>query len=305
MNRTGKRVFLILICLTLLNGCTVRIAYAVLDNILGWQLGQYVSLKGEQKALSKKTFKRFHSWHRQTQLPLYIDYLKTLKQGMIGGNISGQYLHAESDKLQELMDLSIAKLAPGLTEIAQSLNEEQIQEIVKALDEEREEYRKDYIEDSDEKVQKRRIRDITRYIGGFFGSFTEDQKQTLKNWEESLTPHEELMLDQQLTWQADFLHAMSLRTNASLLEEKIHSLMLFRTDNWNPELQKVLDVNQDLTFSMLAKLFNSQTPKQKKKLEKKFDQYINDLSILARKAGKSQISNTQTKEHLKKQYASH
>jgi hypothetical protein len=35
---------------------------------------------------------------------------------------------------------------------------------------------------------------------------------------------------------------------------------------------------------MLATLFNSQTPKQKKQLERKFDQYIRDFTILASKA---------------------
>lgn len=289
-----RRIALVVCCSFLLSSCTVRIAYSVLDNILGWQLGQYVSLKGEQKTQSKRMFKDFHAWHRRTQLPLYANYLDTLKEGMLAGDITSGYLHDESDKLQDLMDISLAKLMPGLTEVAISLDEKQIQEVVEQLEKEREEYREDYIEDSEEKIQKRRIQDLTRYIGGFFGSFTDEQEAILKNWEENLIPHEKLMLSQQLQWQEAFLEAMQDRADFDQLQRKLHALLLFRTDNWDPELQKALDVNQEQTFKMLATLFNSQTPKQKKKLENKFDQYIKDLRILASKAENSKLRTADT-----------
>ena len=264
MIRTLKRSALVLFCLLVLSGCTIRIAYAMLDTLMSWQLGQYVSLHGEQKKLSKKRFKEFHDWHRNTQLTLYAQYLEELKRGMLAGNITGRYLHSESDKLQVLLDQSIEYLVPGLTDVAISLSDEQIQEIVAKLGKEREEYKTDYLDADDKKVQKRRIRDITRYIGGFFGTFSDEQKQLLRQWEENLIPHEALMIHQQNLWQQEFLEAMANRSNRLALEKKVHSLMLVSTDNWDPELQSVLDINQAQTFEMLANLFNSQSPKQKK-----------------------------------------
>lgn len=281
---TIKRIALIFVCLTFLSGCTVRIAYAILDDLLMWQLGQYVSLKGEQKKQTKQQIKAFHRWHRKTQLPLYIDYLTELKKGMVAGNITGTYLHQESDKLQDLLDISINQIIPTLTDIAVSLDEKQIQQVLNQLRKEQKEYREDYLDASDEAVQKRRINDVTRYISGFFGPFTDQQKTMLQDWEESLTPHEALMIEQQKEWEKAFLHSMDFRDNRPELEKRIRTVLAFRTDNWDPELQKVLDKNQALTFNMLADLFNSQTPKQRQKLEKKFDQYIRDLEILASKA---------------------
>jgi len=251
-----KLLVLALACVFLMTGCTVRVAYGMLDTIMGWQLGQYVTLKGEEKKFMKHTFDEFHDWHRSTQLSLYIDYLKQLKQGMITKPITAEYLHAESDKLQDLLDSSVGYLVPGLTQVAMGLNNEQI----------------------------RRINDITRYIGGFFGSFTDEQKQALIKWETNLVPHEELMIKQQEIWQQEFLNAMTFQDSQAELQTRIQALMLVRTDNWDPELQRVLDLNQRATFEMLAELFNSQTPKQRKKLERKFDQYINDFTILAAKA---------------------
>jgi len=279
-----KLLVLALACVFLMTGCTVRVAYGMLDTIMGWQLGQYVTLKGEEKKFMKHTFDEFHDWHRSTQLSLYIDYLKQLKQGMITKPITAEYLHAESDKLQDLLDSSVGYLVPGLTQVAMGLNNEQIEEVVKNLEKERVEYREDYIDATDKKIQKRRINDITRYIGGFFGSFTDEQKQALIKWETNLVPHEELMIKQQEIWQQEFLNAMTFQDSQAELQTRIQALMLVRTDNWDPELQRVLDLNQRATFEMLAELFNSQTPKQRKKLERKFDQYINDFTILAAKA---------------------
>jgi len=279
-----KQAFLLFACLILLSGCTVRVAYGMLDTLLNWQLGKYVSLKGNQKKVAKNTFEAFHTWHRATQLTLYAEYLKNLKTGMLAGNITGDFLHKESDKLQDLLDESVAYLVPGLTQIASSLSDEQIEEVVENLVNERDEYREDYIDDDDVKIQKRRINDLTRYVGGFFGAFTEEQEALLKNWESNLVPHEQLMMTQQIIWQNEFIDAMNYQDDLAELQKRIHALMLVRTDNWDPELQRVLDINQRATFDMLATLFNSQTPKQRKKLEKKFDQYINDLTILAAKA---------------------
>lgn len=278
------KITVCLSCLLLLNSCTVRLSYHLLDNIILWELGQYVSLKGQQKKDAHRAIDDFHSWHRATQLTAYADYLENLKQNMLAGPVSADYLHDESNKLQDMLDVSVNKLLPDITKIASTLNQQQIEQVLEELKNNRREYKEDYIDADDADVQKRRIRDITRYIGGFFGRFTDEQKQRLADWESSLEPHEPYMVKQQLQWQSDFVDAMRFQAQPRELQVRLKNLMLYRTDNWDIELQRRLDANQDLTFIMLADLFNSQTEKQRNKMEKKFDQYIDDLRALAKRA---------------------
>ncbi len=281
MVKYAPRCLLILALVVMLGSCSIKVTYSFLDNLMNWQIGRYVTLKGEQKDLASATFKDFHRWHRETQLTLYADYLESIKLTLLEGDVSADYLHEESNKLQLLIDKSVEQLLPGLTDIASSLTDAQIDEVRKNLKKERDEYKRDYVDDEDEKIQKRRIRDVTRYMGQFFGRFSESQKKRMLDWETNLHPYEELMLAQQEEWETGFVDAMQYRDNKPELQNRLHKLMFYRTDDWDTELQAQLDINQQATFIMLADLFNSQTPKQKKKMRNKFDQYIRDFRSLA------------------------
>lgn len=274
------RLVVLLGVLLMATGCAVKISYTFLDNLLEWQLGRYVNLDKEQERTAERTFKAFHQWHRKTQLPLYIDYLEALKTELLKKNVSADYLHRESDKLQDMLDDSVAELLPGLTQIASTLDPDQIEQVTEKLSKDRDDYSDDYIDTSIKKRKKERIRDITKYIGPFFGRFTVEQTTLLDEWESTLADHEPLMLVQHMNWQKEFLHAMQYQTQTEVLFNHLKELMIYRTDNWDSRLQEQLDINQDLTFAMLAKMFNSQTPKQQKKLESKFNQYIDDFRDL-------------------------
>lgn len=275
-HRPVKLIALLLLTL-LLNSCSIKIAYNFLDSLLGWQVSRYVTLKGEQKSAAKTIFKDFHLWHRRTQLKDYAEYLTYLKKGIMEDQVDPTFLHEASDKLQDMLDTSMIQLLPGLTQIAATLSDKQIDEVTKNLTQKRKKYRKEYIEDDRDAVQRRRIKDLTRYIGPFFGSFTHQQKQRLKDWENRLSPYEELLIKQQEQWQADFLKAMEYRQTPNKLKEKLSALVLYRTDNWNEKLQKRLDTNQTLTYEMMANLFNSRSQQQRKKTEKKLNHYIEIL----------------------------
>ena len=290
VQRSLAKIFTLALCTALLSSCSIKLTYSFLDNLMGWQLGRYVSLNGEQKKVAKAVFKDFHGWHRETQLTPYARYLTQVKQTILAGDITPEYLHAESNSLQLMLDDSLEYLLPGLTDVATLLTDEQILEVQKNLGKERKKYRKEYVDDSPEKIKKRRIRSITRIIGPFFGGFTKQQEQRLSDWENNFLDYEELMLVQQENWEARFMVAMEFREAPGKMQPHLRELMLYRIDNWDPELQKRLDINQIATFEMLADLFNSQTPKQQKKLAKKFDQYIGDFRSITEKHTEDALS---------------
>ncbi|WP_096087399.1 DUF6279 family lipoprotein [Agaribacterium haliotis] len=271
---------LLALCL-FLSSCSVKLSYQFLDEALGWQLGRYVDLNSQQNKQAKAFIDEFHSWHRQTQLPLYADYLEQLKHGLNDQQVTAAYLHKESDVMQDMLDASMLRLLPGLTDVAMGLSDEQVNEVVEKLTKERKEYKEDYVDDSPEDISKRRLRDLKRYFEPFFGRFSKEQKQLFADWEAELEPYESYMLVQQLNWQKAFLQAMSLRSDRDALQASLKQLMLYRTDNWDAELQRRLDYNQEMTFEMLAKLFNSRSEKQRQRLARKFDQYAKDLRELA------------------------
>lgn len=257
-----------------LGGCSTKIAYHFLDNILSWQLNSYVDLEGDQKALAEQTFKNFHAWHRQTQLPLYVDYLKGMQALFDKESVSAEELHKASNELQDLMDISMQELLPGLVEILSTLSDEQVNELLENLAKESEKYEEDYVDISAKKQRKLRIDEIRDYVDRFLGRPSSEQKQSLDDWADSMKDYEALMLKQKKQWEADVAAAMEVRHDKALLANKLASLVVYRTDNWDAELEAVLDHNQTLTFDMFAFLFNSRDEDQREKTRKKIQNYI-------------------------------
>lgn len=283
LNR-ASRIAMIGLIITCIAGCSVKIGYGFLDTYIVWKIEQYISLDDSQEKHIKKAVDDFHAWHQSTQLTLYANYLETLKFGLQNPPVSGQFLHDESDKLQVLLDHSFEYLLPDLAQLASTLTQTQLQELHKNLEKERKDYRKKNIDVSAAKLKKRRIKDVTRYLNPFFGRYTDEQNTLLSDWEAALIPFEHLMPEQQRQLEKYFIETMEFQKNPDTLIPRLRGLAFYRTDNWNKELKTKLDLNQEATFVMLAKLFNSQTPKQQLKLERKFDSTIKDLRELAAKA---------------------
>lgn len=274
-----------LIALLMLSGCTTKVAYNFLDWAIEWKIGKFVSLEGEQKDDMKRSIGEFHRWHRSTQLPLYAEYLTGLAERVKEKPLTGKAVHAETDRIQLLLDQSMEKVLPDVQRIASTLTERQVQEILEKVAEEREEYIDEHIEVSDKKRQKKRYKDFMKQADRWFGRLGSEQKAQVEKWSESLLPYEELNAQQQLIWQQQLKDLLAQREQPEKLEKGLRELMFYRTDNWLPELEKVLDRNQEITYEVVAKLINGLTPKQKRHFQEKLHDYAKTCRELAAEKG--------------------
>lgn len=273
---------IILVCL-LLGACSsTKLAYGFLDWLMGWHIGKYVSLNAEQDKFTKTAIDDFHHWHRRTQLPAYADYIKGLKLRLTRGKVTGEQIHAETDQIQIFLDHSIEELIPTLVQLASSLSNEQTKELQKNLKKERDEYKKKYLDVSDEKKYELRKKELRKHLTRLLGPLNSTQKNGLDSWAKSLTPYEELTFKQQQTWAAQADQAMKVRDNKAELAVQVRALMFYHAENWGEEAESAIDRNQDLTYEFIASAFNEMNQKQKSHLEKTLDAYISDFETLAK-----------------------
>ncbi len=277
-----KRVVLLLCCIGLLYGCSTKTAYHFLDWGIKWYIGKYVSLTNEQKAFTEKALDEFHEWHRHTQLVPYAEYLTELQKKLNSGNVTGEMLHTEVDQVQVMVDRSIDQLLPLFIKLARSLSDAQVEELLDNLAEKREEYEEDHVTAKQERVIEERINDLKDHLTPYFGRLTETQKQWLKEWATSLVPFEEVTLEQQEIWADNVKTLLANRQDEKLLKRDLRKLIVTSTDDWPEEAQAIFDQNQELTYDFLARLVNNLTPKQKERMNRKFDGYIKDLYDLAK-----------------------
>lgn len=281
----SKRIALLACCTVLLFGCSTKTAYHFLDWGIKWYIGKYISLTHEQKDFTEKALDDFHDWHRLTQLVPYAEFIEALREKLNSGEITGEQLHAEVDQIQVMIDKSVDQLLPLFIQLAGSLSDEQVEELMENLAEKREEYKKDHVTASREKIIEERINDLKDHLSPHFGRLTDEQTQWLEKWATSLLPFEEVTLKQQEIWAEDVKTLLENRQDEALLKRELRKLIVTNTDDWPEDAQAIFDKNQELTYDFLARLINNLTPKQKKKMNRKFDNYIQDLYDLAKHDG--------------------
>ena len=277
-----KRLTLLFLCLFVLTGCSTKIAYNFMGFFLRWQVDSYVSLDKEQKQATKAAIKEFHAWHRETQLVRYADFMDELVVRLNEEPVTGQSIHAETDRVQDLLDDSTNKLIPAIVDIASTFSDEQVEELLAQLAKEREEYKEDYVDAGRDKVAKKHIKDMRGYAKQFFGRLTDEQEAMIEQWAQNVVPYEHYSLQQQEISAQTLAKGLAHRQDKVALEQTIRELMFYRSDDWIPEYEAITDQNQVLTYNMLAELYNSQTDRQRKKTIKKLRNYQEDFLELAK-----------------------
>lgn len=262
-----RRALIILFILSslLLTSCSTKLAYNFMDWAIEWKIKGLVSLHGPQKEQMKLAVDRFHRWHRNTQLPEYADYLQQLAVRIEGDPITPKEIHAETDKVQLLVDQSIERALPSITSVLAQLDERQVQELLNSVVKKRQQYVEDYVDISPKKQAEKRYDDFVDYFKPWVGSLDRTQKEAIRRWSESLLPFETLNVEQQKLWERRLGSILENRKEANL-DTKLRELMFYRTDNWLPELEKVLDQNQAQTYQLIAQLVNGLSDKQKRHL---------------------------------------
>lgn len=278
----GLRLAVALILLMTLGACTTKVAYNFMHWAIEWKVQRLVSLHDEQKFHTKEAIKEFHIWHRTTQLPLYAEYLRQLQERLRQTPLTAQDIHAETDKIQVLIDQSVNKVLPDAAKVLATLSDKQVQELLARVAEEREEYREEHVDISAKKQAKKRYKDFLKYFGDWIGNLSSAQKQQIQQWSEALEPYEKLNHAQQKIWEENLAEILAQRDDQEALLAGLRALMFHRTDNWQPELEAIMDRNQERTYALLADLLNNLNDKQTAHLHNKLDEYQKIFMELSR-----------------------
>lgn len=130
----------------LLPACSaVKIAYNQAPDLAYWYLDAYVDFTDAQSLLVKAELNRLQAWHRQTQLPGYIDSLQKLQQQMQIDISAGQACSIYADVRQKLLAVS-AEAQPAVAALAAVLGARQIASMERKFAKGNTEYREEFID---------------------------------------------------------------------------------------------------------------------------------------------------------------
>lgn len=288
MRRSAAALFIFL-CLAQ-TSCSTKFAYNFLDWAIKWKIKSYVSLHGEQKDFMKEVVENFHQWHRRTQLPQYAQYLDSVAAQLEQEPFSAAQIHRETDKVQALVDQSLQHALPELSLLAAQLDDEQVQELLDKVADKRLEFVEEYVDISLEKQAKKRYKDFVEHFKPWVGSLNKQQKQRIRTWARAIKPYEALHVQQQLRWEALLKDTLAQRADLPTLQAGLSQLMFYRTDDWIPELEAILDINQALTYEMVEQLLRGLSTKQHQHMLDKLRDYAKTCRELAAKAEQTKLT---------------
>lgn len=273
------RLIAVLTFLTLIAGCTANIGYQFADTLIEWKIKDYVDLTSEQEDLLSEKVDEMHQWHAQTQLPLYRDELKNLRNKVEQKSLSKKDITAFENTLWGFWDNILVRLE-GEAGLLATLTLKQRQQLISRLEEAQEERYQNFQEDKEESLilrQLDRVSEVEEDLEDILGSLTKQQDKLLRSWVGDSPELREQWLSYRSSWLSEFEKAL---LRQAVDEDRLSSLILEPQQLRSDALQQKADENSELRKEFLWDMYQSLTKEQRRKVIEKADEYIDLIDSL-------------------------
>jgi hypothetical protein len=272
-------LFFIVTLSVLLGGCASRLSYQVIDIWLAWSADDYVSLTSRQETLLDQRVDALVEWHRTTQLPRYIDWLRTFRE-RVKQPMSGEDFAAEFNYLNGFVDDVIKRVEPDILDLVATLSDQQLEELKKNLLRQNDETLAEYRDMMPAKRQRQREDSASSNVQRWIGKLNRQERVLVRNWSRDLAGTGEERYKTSILWQESFFAAAALRQDRAAFQAAMKPL-LYAPENYRSEqYTKILLDNQRKTFNMLGSIHQSLEKNQKKRLDLSIDSWIDTLESL-------------------------
>lgn len=275
-----KQLIILLLLPFFLVGCSSTYVYNNLDWLLYWYLDDYVELNKTQKVDFDIKLESWLSWHRQQELIQYKNQLTDLKARFNAGPLSAQEWKNEFDKGRAHWERLRNRVGPELVEFAPVLTDEQVAFLFEELEDQNVEREEKRAEKSDEERRKERIEDAQDQMKSYIGKLTKAQKDLIAVYEDRFKSNFVNWIAYRRAIQAQAKELMQTRNTDPEFTSKLTTLMENPQSFQSQEYSDISAHNRNVSAEMIAELNLTFTAKQKKRINKKVDDLLEDLEDL-------------------------
>ena len=220
-----------------------------------------------------------HLWHAKTQLPLYRDELKSLRDKVEKKTLTQKDISAIEDRLWAFWNNVLTKVEAEADLLA-TLTLKQREQLINRLEEAQNERYQRLQEDKEENPVLRRLDRITEVeedLEGILGDLTSEQDKLLRNWVSDSPNLREQWLSYRNSWLTEFEKAL---LSQPIDEERLSSLILDPQQLRSDEFQQGAEQSSELRKKFLWDMYQSLNQEQRNRVIKKADEYIDLLDSL-------------------------
>ena len=169
-----------LACVLCLGACSgTTFVYNRLDTILPWYVDDYVELDATQERQLEEILRPFLHWHRQQELPRYVELLNQLDSSL-DHEVTPTDLANIYDEMQVAWLRLEQESLDGLLELGASLSDAQVQEFLAYMRERQDEYEEEYLTRSGSEYREEIYDNFADTLEDYLGRLTTEQKERLR-----------------------------------------------------------------------------------------------------------------------------
>lgn len=273
----------------LLAGCSaLRLGYANGDTFLYWWMNGYIDFTDEQKPWVKARIDNLFAWHRKTQLASYAQLLAR-EQQRLQTRVTPADVQTDYAELKKQAMLVLDKALPDLTDLAMSLQPQQIAHLEKKFASNNDSYRKDYLRGDVEDRQQFRFKKVMKQAEYWFGDFSAQQEAQIRAASNARPLDNDLWMAERLQRQQELIRILRKIQTEHPSREVVSGLLRGYIERsfehfLYAEHKAFFDASRDGTVQMVALIVNIATPAQKTFAIKRAQKWIEDCRSLAAKA---------------------
>ncbi|RZI45071.1 hypothetical protein EGT07_05430 [Herbaspirillum sp. HC18] len=272
-----------------LAGCSaLKLGYANGDTFVYWWLNGYVDFTAEQKPWVKAHIDRLFDWHRKTQLRDYAQLLVQVQERLRRGPTTPQEIRADFDAVRKRAVIVLDKAVPELTDLAMSMQPQQIAHLEKKFESNNEKYRKEFLQGSIEDRQRLRFKKVMNQAEYWFGNFSKEQEAKIRAASDGRPMDYEIWMNDRVKRQEAMLQMLRKiqkeHPSREAVSQMIRDFIKRAAENYTyAENRQFFDDSTEGAAQMIAVIVNIATPSQKDHAIKRLQKWIDDSVEVAAK----------------------
>lgn len=267
----------LVLSLLLLSACSgTTFIYNRLDFLVPWYLDDYVELNRVQKSSLDDLLEPHLQWHRQEELPRYLVILVAIEQAL-ENDIQIEDIAQFSVQFEEAWQRLESVMLEWMMALGDQLSDEQIEDFLANLQKQQREYEEEFLPRSEEAYFEENYDNLLDSFQDYLGRLNKSQRDILKLAAADFQRFDAAWLTERAAW---LQRLEELLQREPQWQQRLLEAIALRDDRASQDYLARYEHNIQLVQQSMAKILNSRTDKQDRRLSKKLANLREDLETL-------------------------
>ncbi|MBC7647910.1 MAG: hypothetical protein H7197_02145 [Vitreoscilla sp.] len=270
-----------------LQACSaVKIAYNQAPTLAYLYLDGYMDFNDVQSTQVKAELTKMQAWHRQTQLPAYVDLLQKVQQKMPQDITTSQACDVFADVRQKALAMT-DYVEPAALSLAATFTQTQLDAMQRKFAKGNTTWREDYLEGNARDIFEKRQKSALKRSEMLYGSVTDKQRGLIALQIEKSQFKAALSYAERQRRQKDILQTLgkvianpASPQDVANLQKDMRSLLERSVTSPDAAYRSYLEVVTQEGCASFAELHNTTSPEQRKKAVEVLAGYEQDFKLL-------------------------